>query len=165
MQTVNGLREKLGNRTQPSDDADRQRSAEKLGNRTEPSPLRRGMKSSSNNTHTGRMGSITSSGLSRRIPTPSRLRSRRRTELRFTVHGPARAKVSPCCHRPSGGDFARDVHISIALPRIAGDALENRLALTIFRRDMLAVGATLRHVRCWNEFDPAQGRVPMPHIS
>ncbi|MDT5355808.1 MAG: hypothetical protein QOJ56_4340 [Mycobacterium sp.] len=82
--------------------------------------------------------------------------------MRFTVRGPARAEVSPCCHRPSGGDVACGVHVSIARPRSAGDALEIRLALAVFRRDMPAVGASLRRVRCWNEFDPPQGLVRQP---
>ena len=86
----------------------------------------------------------------------------RSTELRFTVRRPASAEVSPRCHRPSGGDVACGVDVGIARPRTAGDALENRLALTIFRRDMPAVGASLRRVRCWNEFKPPQGLVLEP---
>jgi hypothetical protein len=99
-----------------------------------------------------------STGLSRWIANPSHLGSRR-AELRFTVHRPARAKVSRCCHRPSGGDVAGGVDISIARPCTAGDALENCLALTVFRRDMPAVGASLRCVRCRCEFEPARGLV------
>jgi hypothetical protein len=76
-----------------------------------------------------------SAGLSRWISTQSQLGSRG-TELRFTVRGPASAEVSPCCHRPFGGDVACGVHVSIARPRAAGDALENRLTLAVFRRDM-----------------------------
>ena len=79
--------------------------------------------------------------------------------MRFTVHRPANAGVSPCCHRPSGGDVACGVHVGIARPRVAGDALENRLALTVFRCDVPAAGASLRRVRCWNEFQPAGGLV------
>lgn len=82
--------------------------------------------------------------------------------MRFTVHRPASAEVSPCCHRPSGGDVACCVQVGIARPRLAGDALENRLALTVFRRDMPAAGASLRRIRCWNEFKPAQGLVLQP---
>jgi hypothetical protein len=50
--------------------------------------------------------------------------------LRFTVRRPASAEVSPCCHRPSGGDVACSVHIGV--PRTAGLALEDRLALAVF---------------------------------
>jgi hypothetical protein len=82
--------------------------------------------------------------------------------LRFTVHRPASAEVSPCCHRPSGGDVACGVHISIARPSAAADALENRLALTVFRRDMPAVRASLRRIRCGNEFEPRRGLVLQP---
>jgi hypothetical protein len=82
--------------------------------------------------------------------------------LRFTVRRPASAEVSPCCHRPSGGDVACGVHVGIARPRAAGDALENRLALTVFRRDMPALGASLRRVRCWNQFESPQGFVLEP---
>ena len=82
--------------------------------------------------------------------------------MRFTVRRPASAEVSPRCHRPSGGDVACGVDVGIARPRTAGDALENRLALTIFRRDMPAVGASLRRVRCWNEFKAPLGLVLEP---
>src|SRR5437588_6186884 len=85
--------------------------------------------------------------------TPSRLDCRR-TELRFTVHRPASAEVSPYCHRPPGGNVACGVDVSIARPRTTGDALENRLALAVFRCDMPAAGASLRRVRCWNKFEP-----------
>jgi len=107
-------------------------------------------------------GPLTSSaGSSRWIPTPSHLCSRR-TELRFTVRGPASAEVSPCCHRPSGGDVTCGVHVGVARPRTAGDALENRLVLTVFRRDMPAVGAPLRRVCSWNEFESTLGLVVEP---
>jgi hypothetical protein len=82
--------------------------------------------------------------------------------LRFTVHRPAGAEVSPCCHRPSGGDVACGVHVGIARPRAAGDALENRLALAVFWRDVPAVGASLRRVRRWDEFKPPPGLVLQP---
>ena len=82
--------------------------------------------------------------------------------MRFTVHRPANAEVSPCWHRPSGGDVACGVHVSIARARTAGDTLENRLALTVFRRDMPAVGASLRRVRCRDKFQPPQGLVLQP---
>jgi hypothetical protein len=82
--------------------------------------------------------------------------------LRFTVHGPASAEVSPCCHRPSGGDVACGVDVGVARARTADDALENRLALAVFRRDMPAVGASLRRVRCRNQFEPPQRFVVQP---
>ncbi len=77
--------------------------------------------------------------------------------MRFTVRRPASAEVSPCCHRPSGGDVARGVHVGITRPCTASDALENRLALTVFSRDMPAIGTPLRRVRCRDEFDPPLG--------
>ena len=82
--------------------------------------------------------------------------------MRFTVHRPASAEVSPCCHRPSGGDIACGVHVSITRTRATGDALENRLALAVFRRDMPAAGASLRRIRCWNQFQPARSFVLQP---
>jgi hypothetical protein len=82
--------------------------------------------------------------------------------LRFTVHRPASAEVSPCCHRPSGGDVACGVHVSIARARTAGDALKNRLALAVFRRDMPAVGAPLRRVRCQDKLQPSRSFVRQP---
>ncbi len=86
----------------------------------------------------------------------------RRTELRFTVRRPASAEVSPCCHRPSGGDVACGVDVSMARPRTTGDALEDRLALAVFRGDMPAVGASLRRVRCRDELEPPRGLVLEP---
>ena len=82
--------------------------------------------------------------------------------MRFTVHRPASAEVSPCCHRPSGGDVACGVHVGVARPRAAGDAPENRLALAVFRRDMPAVGASLRCVCRWDEFKSPPGLVLEP---
>ncbi len=82
--------------------------------------------------------------------------------MRFTVHRPASAEVSPCCHRPSGGDVACGVHVSIARARAAGDALENRLALAVFQCEMPALGASLRRVRSWNEFEPPRSFVLQP---
>ena len=82
--------------------------------------------------------------------------------MRFTVHRPAIAEVSPCCHRPPGGDIACGVHVSIARARTTGDALENRLALAVFQCDMPALGASLRRKRCWNEFDPTHSFVLQP---
>ena len=82
--------------------------------------------------------------------------------MRFTVRRPANAEVSPCWHRPSGGDVACGVDVGIARPRIAGDAPENRLALAVFRRDMPAVRASLRRIRCRDELNPSQGFVLQP---
>jgi hypothetical protein len=82
--------------------------------------------------------------------------------LRFTVHRPASAEVSPCCHRPSGGDVACGIHVSIARPRAAGDALENHLTLAVFRRDMPAMRASLRRIRCRDKFEPPQSLVLQP---
>jgi hypothetical protein len=82
--------------------------------------------------------------------------------LRFTVHSPASAEVSPCCHRPSGGDVACGVQVGVARPSCAGDALENRLALAVFWRDVPALGASLRRIRCWNELKSTQRLVPQP---
>ncbi len=82
--------------------------------------------------------------------------------MRFTVRRPAGAEVSPCCHRPSGGDVACGVDVGIARSRTAGDALENRLALAVFRRDVPAAGASLRRIRCWDEFEPSLGLVLEP---
>jgi hypothetical protein len=75
--------------------------------------------------------------------------------LRFTVRGPAGAEVSPCCHRPSGGDVACCVDVGIARSRVAGFALENRLALAVSRCDVPAYRASLRRVRGRDLFDPA----------
>ena len=82
--------------------------------------------------------------------------------MRFTVRRPASAEVSPCCHRPSGGDVTCGVHVGIARARSAGDTLENRLALAVFRRDMPALGASLRRIRCRDEFEPPKGFMLQP---
>ena len=79
--------------------------------------------------------------------------------MRFTVRRPASAEVSPCCHRPSGGDVACSVHVGVARPRGAGFALENRLALTVFGRDVPARGASLRGVRGRDLLDPTTSLV------
>jgi hypothetical protein len=79
--------------------------------------------------------------------------------LRFTVRRPAGAEVSPCCHRASGGDVACGVQVGVARACTAGDAVENRLALAVFWCDVPAVGASLRRVRCWNEFEWTRGLV------
>jgi hypothetical protein len=79
--------------------------------------------------------------------------------LRFTVRRPPSGEVSPCCHRPSGGDVACSVDVGVAPPGGAGLALEDRLALAVPRCDMPARGATLRRVRGRNLLDPAQSLV------
>ena len=82
--------------------------------------------------------------------------------MRFTVRRLASAEVSPCCHRPSGGNVSCGVDVGVARPRTAGDALENRLALAVFRRDVPAIRASLRRVRCGNELKPTLGLVLQP---
>ena len=82
--------------------------------------------------------------------------------MRFTVRRPASAEVSPCCHRPSGGDVACCVDVGVARPCAAGDALEDRLALAVFRRDVPALRASLRRVRCGNELEAPLGLVLEP---
>ncbi len=82
--------------------------------------------------------------------------------MRFTVRRLANAEVSPCCHRPSGGDVACGVHVGIARSRTAGDALENRLALAVFGCDVPAVRASQRRKRCRDEFKPPRGLVLQP---
>ena len=79
--------------------------------------------------------------------------------MRFTVRRPPIGEVSPCCHRPSGGDVARSVHIGVAPPGSAGFALEDRLALAIFDCDVPARGASLRRVRSRDLLDPAHGLI------
>jgi hypothetical protein len=70
-------------------------------------------------------------------PFPTGLRSGS-SELRFTVHRPPTGEVSPCSHRPSGGDVACSVDVGVAPPGIAGFALENRLALPVSGGDVPA---------------------------
>ncbi len=74
--------------------------------------------------------------------------------MRFTVRRQASAEVSPCCHRPSGGDVACSVHVGVARPGVAGLALENRLALTISGGDVPAHRASLRRVGGRDLLDP-----------
>ncbi len=74
--------------------------------------------------------------------------------MRFTVRRPPNGEVSPCGHRPSGGDVACSVHISVAPTRGAGFALENRLALAVPGCDVPACGASLRRVRGRDLLDP-----------
>ena len=74
--------------------------------------------------------------------------------MRFTVRRPASADVSPCGHRPSGGDVASCVHVGVARPRVARFALVNRLALAVSGSDVPAPGASLRRVRLRDLLDP-----------
>ena len=74
--------------------------------------------------------------------------------MRFTVRRPANAEVSPCCHRPSGGDVACSVHVGVARPCVAGFAFEDRLALAVPGSDVPARRASLRRVRGRNLLDP-----------
>ena len=83
--------------------------------------------------------------------------------MRFTVHRPASAEVSPCCHRPSGGDVACCVEVGVARTCRAGFALEHRLALAVSGSDVPAHRATLRRVRGRDLLNPAAGFVLQPH--
>src|SRR5581483_4435634 len=53
-------------------------------------------------------------------------------------------------------------HVGVARARVAGDALENRLALAVFRCDMPAGRASLRCVRSWNKFESLSSFVHQP---
>ena len=75
--------------------------------------------------------------------------------MRFTVRRPPAGEVSPCGHRPSGGDVACSIDVGVAPAGSAGFALENRLALTVLGCDMPACGATLRRIRSRDLLDPA----------
>ena len=79
--------------------------------------------------------------------------------MRFTVRRPPSGEVSPCCHRPSGGDVACSVDVGVAPPGGAGFALEDRLALAVSGCDVPARGASLRRVRSRDLLDPAQSLV------
>jgi hypothetical protein len=79
--------------------------------------------------------------------------------LRFTVRRPADAEVSPCCHRPSGGDVACCVEVGVARSCGAGLALEHRLALAVSGSDIPAHRATLRRVGGRDLLDPTMGFV------
>ena len=67
--------------------------------------------------------------------------------MRFTVRRPPNGEVSPCCHRPSGGDVACSVDVGVAPASSAGFALENRLALAVPGRDVPTRRASLRRIR------------------
>ena len=82
--------------------------------------------------------------------------------MRFTVLRPASAEVSPCCHRPSGGDIACSVHVGVARTRVAGFAFEDRLALAVSGSDVPAYAASLRGVRGRDLLDPTKSLVLQP---
>ena len=79
--------------------------------------------------------------------------------MRFTVRRPPAGEVSPCGHRPSGGDVACSVDVGVAPSSSAGFALEHRLALAVSGCDVPARGASLRRVRSRNLLDPAESLV------
>ena len=79
--------------------------------------------------------------------------------MRFTVRRQASAEVSPCCHRPSGGDVPCSVHVGVARPGVAGFALENRLALAVLGSDVPARRASLRRVGGRDLLDPTESLV------
>jgi hypothetical protein len=75
--------------------------------------------------------------------------------LRFTVRRPPTGEVSPCGHRPSGGDVACSVDVGVAPSGGTGLALEDRLALAVSGCDVPARRATLRRVRSRDLLNPA----------
>ena len=79
--------------------------------------------------------------------------------MRFTVRRPPTGEVSPCGHRPSGGDVACSVDVGVAPTGGAGFALEDRLALAVSECDAPARGASLRRVRSRDLLDPAESLV------
>nr|CRL67744.1 hypothetical protein CPGR_00571 [Mycolicibacterium malmesburyense] len=82
--------------------------------------------------------------------------------MRFTVRRPADTEVSPCCHRPSGGDVACSVHVGIARLGGAGLALEDRLALAVSRCGVPTTRASLRRVRGRDLLDPTTSFLLQP---
>ena len=74
--------------------------------------------------------------------------------MRFTVRRPPTGEVSPCGHRPSGGDVACSVDVGVAPSSGAGFALENRLALAVPGSDVPARGASLRRICGRDLLDP-----------
>ena len=74
--------------------------------------------------------------------------------MRFTVRRPPSGEVSPCCHRPSGGDIACSVDVGVAPTSSAGFALEDRLALAVPGSDVPTRGASLRRIRSRDLLDP-----------
>ena len=79
--------------------------------------------------------------------------------MRFTVRRPPSGEVSPCCHRPSGGDVACSIDVGVALSSVAGLALEDRLALAVLGCDVPAFGTALRRVCGQDLLDPAKSLV------
>ena len=79
--------------------------------------------------------------------------------MRFTVRRPPTGEVSPCCHRPPGGDVACSVDVGVAPASSAGFAFENRLALAVSGCDVPAGGATLRRIRGRDLIDPTRSLV------
>ncbi len=79
--------------------------------------------------------------------------------MRFTVRRPPVGEVSPCGHRPSGGDVACSVDVGVAPSSSAGFALEDRLALAVPGGDVPARGASLRRVRGRYLLEPAESLV------
>ena len=79
--------------------------------------------------------------------------------MRFTVRRPPIGEVSPCSHRPSGGDVACSVDVGVAPASSAGLALENRLALTVPGSDVPARRASLRRIRGRDLLDPTASLV------
>ena len=80
--------------------------------------------------------------------------------MRFTVRRPPIGEVSPCGHRPSGGDVACSVDVGVAPTGRAGFALEDRLALAVPGGDVPARGASLRRIGGRDLLDPTVGLVP-----
>ncbi len=76
--------------------------------------------------------------------------------MRFTVRRPPIGEVSPCGHRPSGGDVASSIHGGVTRSGRAGFALENRLALAVPRSDVPAHRASLRRIRGRDLLDPTE---------
>jgi hypothetical protein len=74
--------------------------------------------------------------------------------MRFTVRRLPSGEVSPCGHRPSGGDVACSVDVGVAPSSRAGLALEDRLALAVIGSEVPAHRASLRRVRGRNLLDP-----------
>ena len=74
--------------------------------------------------------------------------------MRSTVRRPPTGEVSPCGHRPSGGDVACSVDVGVAPASSAGFTLEHRLALTVPGSDVPARGASLRRKRGRDLLDP-----------
>ena len=74
--------------------------------------------------------------------------------MRFTVRRPPIGEVSPCGHRPSGGDVTCSVDVGVAPSSGAGLALENRLALAVPGSDVPTHRASLRRIRGGDLLNP-----------